>query len=279
MARTSQEIYSYHVANVRRINTALKKIQFNVRDAISKEDNVTITSFLSLHMLLLGAWAECKLKKLLYEPHGFSDAERNRIILRNNPNQKRTQFEQWEEVINVAFEKHFSILTSTFLTHLPLEDLRKYNELKNLLRTELKPIVEIRNKLAHGQWEYPLNSSGNDISNDFKVSIDSENLLSLQFRGALISSLISIINDLTVSKPTFDRDFRKHYDHIVQTKINLHVKSYPKYASSLVDKKIRGKREKEIRENNKWKADKSYFSKAITQVWKFIRWRFTSHLS
>lgn len=255
MAKTSQDLYAYHVANTRRINVALKKVILNIRDAISKDDKIIIDAFLPLYMLLLAAWAECRLKKILYESNGFSDVERERVTLKPLPSgrkNKRTQYEQWQEIIDASFEKHYCILTADFSTLLSTEDFHKYNTLKILLETELRPIIEIRNKLAHGQWEYPLNSSGNDISNDFKISIDSENLLSLQFKESLINYLLNIINDLTVSKPTFDRDFQKHFNHIVEAKRNLTNRSYKKYASSLINKRNKGQKE---RKRNTIKAD------------------------
>lgn len=254
MAKTSQELYGLHVDNERRISIALRKIPLTIREAISDKDETVISSFLPLYMLLLSAWAECKLRKLLYEPNAFTDGERSEIVQKsvgNGKSKKRTHFEQWQQVIDVAFEKHFSISPLNFSISLPSQDLSRYLDLNDLLRDSLKPLIEIRNKLAHGQWEYPLNSAGNNISSDFKTLIDSENILSLQFKKSLITSLLKIVHDLAVSKPTFDRDYDEHYNHIRQTQNNLNHRSYTKYVDSLINKKARGIEDKKMKEEER----------------------------
>ena len=68
-----------------------------------------------------------------------------------------------------------------------------------------------------------------------------ENLLSLQFKKKLITSLSAAINDLVVSKPTFERDFDNHYRLIIQTRRNLQNRDYMDYDTDMRQKYQRGK--------------------------------------
>ena len=105
----------------------------------------------------------------------------------------------------------------------------------------MRPIIELRNKLAHGQWVYPLNSDGDDVSADLYNTLRQENLLSLQFKRKIIHHITDIIHDLVVSKATFERDFDDHFDRLLGTKRNLKTRTYNKYVAKQQEKFARGK--------------------------------------
>jgi hypothetical protein len=111
----------------------------------------------------------------------------------------------------------------------------------DMLEKDLRSIIEVRNKLAHGQWIYPLNSGNNDIAQKQMNTLKSENLLSLQYKKQLITHLADIIHDLIVSKPAFERDFNNHYKYIINTRRNLRTRDYEKYLRQMKAKFERGK--------------------------------------
>lgn len=232
--KTPQELYSYYVANVRRVDYALHQIALTVRSAIGENNEKAISSFLPLYMLLLGAWAEGRLKKLLFEPGAFSDAERAHI------NSTKVHIDKWHRVLTTAFEKHYLIASADLAHRLPEPAKTRFNEVKNLLDSELRIIIEVRNRLAHGQWEFILNSPQNDISSRLAPVVKNENLLSLQFKQKLLGSLLDTVNDLAVSKPTFERDFDLHFGHITQTRTNLKNRTYSDYVNTLLWKRKKG---------------------------------------
>jgi hypothetical protein len=55
--------------------------------------------------------------------------------------------------------------------------------LSEMLAKDLSSIIELRNKLAHGQWVYPLNNDSNDVAQEQMDALRVENLLSLQFKN------------------------------------------------------------------------------------------------
>ncbi len=83
--------------------------------------------------------------------------------------------------------------------------------LHDVLSNELRILIEIRNKLAHGQWIYPFNNEGNTVDPDKFKLIDKENLQSLQFKYSLAQHLADAVHDLVVSPTTFERDFESHF--------------------------------------------------------------------
>jgi hypothetical protein len=230
MPFSTEKLYEFHVANVRAIESALEQVARACRRAIGRQDNTQANAFTRTYALLLGAWAECRLRKVLYEPGAFSEDER--VGIRS----KDTQFDRWTQVTDLAFRKRQGIESnSTFLAPplIPYSAFAKFNALNGLLQKDLRPVIELRNKLAHGQWEYPLTSDEFGISQDQMNALRKENLLSLQLKKRLITRLADAIHDLAVSGPTFDRDFDNHYRSIEQVRIILATRPYEGYVSQL----------------------------------------------
>jgi len=231
MKRNPSKLYSQHVANLRELQVALDNIARLAKACIASSDpQKSLRTLLRTYSFLIGAWAECRLKKLLNEEFGFSDAERAQI------EEKSTQFDQWKEAIDCAFRKHHSLPKARLNEQtLGVSHAARRSALRNVLDNELKIIIEIRNKLAHGQWIYPFNNAGTKVENDKYQLINKENLLSLRFKLALIGHLADAVHELVVSPATFERDFDTHFRHLNQVRVNLQKKDYAKYESSLIE--------------------------------------------
>jgi len=235
MAATDNKLYQFHVTNIHSIEIALNHSALSARAAISEENQPAIKSFVSLYALLLGAWAEDRLRKLLYESNGLVSAERETVVAQS------TQLDQWLKVIEIAFRKHYNVPSAPLNDQtLPFTANARYEVLKQILEQDLRNVIEIRNKLAHGQWVYPLNSEGTDIEQGKYQQLNNENLPSLQYKKSLLTSLADIVHDLVVSLPTFERDFDHNFRKITTTRSNLNTRSYEKYAAQLVAKRNRG---------------------------------------
>jgi hypothetical protein len=194
--KSSKKLYQFHVENLREIDRAMEKVARSLRMFISQNDETSTSAFMRLYALLLGAWAECRIRKLIYEPKGFSEVERKEI------QGKKTQLSQWQKTVEIAFRRQYKIpkakLSATVLPH---SAFSRYDTISKMLVNDLGSIIELRNKLAHGQWVYPLNNDGDDIAQEQMNALRVENLLSLQFKKILLESLSSVINDLTVVSP------------------------------------------------------------------------------
>ena len=207
MSRNPSNIYSQHVANLRELELAISHTGRMAKSEIASRDpQQSLRSLLRLYSFLIGAWAETRLRKLLHEEFGFNDTERKQVT------GQTSQLDQWQETIDLAFRKHHKI------TKAPLDErslgvahAARRDALHNVLSDELRVIIEIRNKLAHGQWIYPFNSDETAVEPDKYKLINKENYQSLQFKLALIGHLADAIHDLVVSPATFERDFESHF--------------------------------------------------------------------
>ncbi|MBI2331464.1 MAG: hypothetical protein HYU84_04750, partial [Chloroflexi bacterium] len=217
--KSAEKLYKFHVENLRAIESAMAQIDSALKIAIKEQRQDLVSSHTRLYSLLLGVWSECRLVKLLFEKNGFGPKEREYILGNKD---KNTKYDQWGKALEMGFRKQYNIkkakLNPTSLLH---SVYTKYQTLLSILENDLMPIIEIRNKLAHGQWVYPLNSDQNEIAQEQMDFLREENLLTLRFRKTILSSLALTIHDLVVSQPTFERDFDIHFKQILTAKQNL----------------------------------------------------------
>jgi hypothetical protein len=230
MTRNPSRIYKYHVANLRELELAIGHTGRLARSEIaSKDPQKSLQSLLRLYAFLIGAWAETRLNKLLHEEFGFNDQLRELIKA------KSSQLEQWHEAVDQAFRKHHNVPNAQLNDRtLGVSHAARRTALQDVLSNDLKIIIEIRNKLAHGQWVYPFNNGGTLIEHGKFQLINQENILSLQFKFALVAHLADAVHDLVVSPTTFERDFDDHFRCLNQARINLEKRSYPKYEAGLI---------------------------------------------
>ena len=116
-----------------------------------------------------------------------------------------------------------------------------------MLDKDLELVIEIRNKLAHGQWIYPFNSDGDAVESEKKRLLDRENIMTLQFKDDLIGYLADIVNNLVVSPATFVKTFDEKYGRMEQVRANLLNRSYEKYAGNLIRHYEEGKARRRLK--------------------------------
>jgi hypothetical protein len=257
-----KKLYKYRVENLRYINESLNTLERLIRKAIATEDRDTHKALLPVYMLLLGAYAEARLFKVLFEPTKFTQTEITLILSAGNHK------ERWLKLIEVAFQKRKEIpITQRFIdTDLPRSEQHIYRDLKGLIEDELRIIIELRNKLAHGQWTYPFVSweapyllDKLNISEENITRFRKENFLSLILKRGILDKLLSIVRDLGISQKAFPRDFDKYYNRIQNAKLQLKHRKYDRYKDSLIRKYKKG----ESIRNNLVPNKKSYFENIL----------------
>ena len=212
--------------------------------AIGRSHRRTVSAYTRLFALLLGTWAECRLQKVLYEPgrQAFTDSERS--IIRGS----QSQFDRWTSSIDLAFRKQYAISSGALHPpQMPATAYYRYSAIIDALDQDLRPVIELRNKLAHGQWLYTLTNDELDISVAQMHAVRHENSLTLKLKQNLLGHLADVINDLVVSPPTFDRDFDDRFRGIESARIELRRADYHAYERQLKDRYRRGQQKAKTR--------------------------------
>lgn len=235
MPATSANLYKAHVQNLRAVDTALQRILRELNAAISRNDAATSVALLKTAMLLLGAWAENRLRKMLFEPNAFTQVERQQIA------DAGSQLEIWKRALDRGFRRRYGIPAANLATALPITPRARYIALVSMIEADLRPIIEIRNKLAHGQWVRPLNSDNDDFSPSYTQQINGENAHSVKCKYRMLEYLAQLIHDLVAGNAAFERDFDSHYSKLEHAKQEITSRPYQTWLTLMRDKYQRGK--------------------------------------
>ena len=230
--KPSEKLYEFHVANLRSVHDGLAHVFRSARNAIAHENQSVVSTHVRLLLFLLGAWSDVRLLKLLYEPNGFSPVEKDQIL--SGP----TALHRWLLTVETAFRRHYDAVCPP---KLPSTSYFRLRSLKETIQNDLSAVITMRNKLAHGQWKYPLNKKMDDVAQIQMDALRTENVLSLTQKVKLIDILCTVVHDLAVSRSTFERDWDLHFSHFEQIRTNIERKSYDKWAAQIHDRYKRGR--------------------------------------
>ena len=240
MSATESELYAAHAKNLRSLETALMRIFRELNSALSRDDKSTSNALMKTAMLLLGSWAEVRLLKLQFEPNGFDPRDRSIIV------SERSQINRWHKALEIGFRKRNNLPRANLETALPVTHRAYFVTLRDALNESLEPLILVRNKLAHGQWEVALNSQNNNLAPTTQSRIDSENALSLKFKKSALNSLAQIINDLVAGNHAFERDIDRNFGKFENATRSVSTRSYSDWLTQMKEKYQRGKERKAL---------------------------------
>ena len=219
--------FSKHVENLNAVLAALTQFQRAHKRAIRAGDQPGEQAMRKVHTLLLGVYAEARLRKIIRDPTGFSEQERATIWL------ERSQKDRWLAAVDLAVRRHYLVLPQQSLSEgLSPDVLARVDEVKRLLNKDLEPVITDRNRLAHGQWIWQLASQEDDRFTVAQASYD-YNYVALQARFDLLDLIGRLVNALCVSEPTFTRDFDALMVRVAKAKTRLGGAGYQDLAAQL----------------------------------------------
>jgi hypothetical protein len=230
-------MYKQHCENLIEIEGAISLVQADLRRYISLGKDNFAYKYTKILSYLITCWTEVRILKLSYECNAFnpSESEIESIITSGTLENK------WISALNISISKAYDInLGPDIENQLTFTARARYKELKALIETDLAPSIEIRNRIAHGQWKVAFTSDLKSISSPLTGKLRTENIVTLQLKKKLLVGLASLIHDLAVSSLTFERDFDKNYRVIEENKRNLHKRDYNTYKANMIAKYQRG---------------------------------------
>lgn len=238
------KLYRYQVENHRRLVESLNVIEGILRKAIATSDSRQQSALLPLFIFLLGASAEARLTKILLEPRAFSQGQITTILA------QPSQLEKWLMLVRLAFLKHkgiFDFDREVNTASVGRNSALLYEDICGHLRNDIRAVIELRNKMAHGQWSKPFinwqsphSLSALKISEEHIRMLKAENLLTLILKRGMINRILDIIRDLATSQIAFHRDYDEHYKRLHNGSIQLRNKSYEIYEQNLINRHQRG---------------------------------------
>lgn len=189
-----------HSANVAAVKKGLRPLERLHRAAIRKGDQPAIQTLARFHMLGVGLMAEAQLRAILWDPTGFNQRERD--LLRNVSG----QLSRWSATVEYAFRRHFSVPVHRDLDRFVLGQgpFDQFHAVLAILNSHLSVVIHDRNKTAHAQWAWHLNSKETSFVGPAPSPL---NYRAIKARSDLIENIGKLVHVLAVSEPTVQRDF------------------------------------------------------------------------
>lgn len=216
-----------HSANLKAVTSALVQVERAHKRAIRENDQPSEFAIRKIHTLMLGVYAEARLRKIIEDPTGFNSRERELIWL------ERSQDKRWLSTVDLAARRHYGVMAHQSLHEvISTTALARVEGVAAILRHDLSPVITDRNRIAHGQWVWQLKSRS---ENQFTVDQSNfdYNYVALRARFRLLDLIGRLVHVLCVSEPTFDRDFSSLMQKIDEAKKDLDGSSYQTLASQL----------------------------------------------
>src|SRR5690606_27881777 len=139
-----QQFHSDFSKNVTSLEATRKKVNTQINDSLRRDDNFSLKVYTNIYLLVYSSWTEALLVKTVHTPFGFTIDEKEKIL------KDKDVINKWKKSVNTAFAKFHNNGS---------EIPNKKKKIHKLLEDYLRNQAQIRNKIAHGQWEYPLHKN------------------------------------------------------------------------------------------------------------------------
>jgi hypothetical protein len=221
----SQHPYRQLSENLREAVSGLRQAERLHKDAIRRGDQPATEFCRRIHQLMVGLVAEAGLRKIIADPAGFNEKERELLL-------REKQLKRWLRTVEFAFRRHNLVPLHLEIDAESVGPLAagQYAQIVALLEGELEPIISARNKIAHAQWSWLMNNKETAITGPAPPTL---NYRSIEHRAKAIGAIVALITDLVVSEPTFRRDYEAHFEEIVGRRARFDGADYPQLVAQL----------------------------------------------
>jgi hypothetical protein len=196
-------------------NRALKKA--------TKFNELTLDNIIS--KLLLPLWVsvlEVELNILLFESTNYTEKFLDCTNLAS-----LSECDRWTNLTTYFFkEQYLKGNQKREITETTIGDTNyhRYCTLTELINNDLKPYIELRNRIAHGQWAVAFNISSTDTNQKITQKAWTLSKKDLILLKAFIENLPKLLKQLIVSKRTFERDYDRYMNRINLAKKDVDIR-------------------------------------------------------
>jgi len=230
---TRFELAKAHAKNRKKIKQAITQLNRSLNQAI-KENKVELQEAnIRVIIILYSSFLEASLGYIVH----FYGAQIS-VTNKNNTLSRSSELDKWNYLIDLLFRKRYlnGKSKSFNLINLGHTNFHRYEYIKNLLNNEIQTIIEIRNKLAHGQWAVAFTSDGDATNQDTTTRIWTLSKKDVLATKNIVTNYIRLVEKLIASDSSFKETFDDVVHKLEATKIE-HETRYNWIISELKRKK------------------------------------------
>lgn len=134
--------------------------------------------------------------------------------------------DKWLLLNDFYFKKQYLKRQDKGLTALTLgmTTYSRYKTLSSIIDDDLRPFIELRNKLAHGQWAVAINMTGSSKNQKLTTKIWKLSKKEIMLIKSLVVNLPTLMKLLITSKKTLERDYDKYINKLLKAKNDADLK-------------------------------------------------------
>jgi len=193
-----------HLQNLDTIRKSTRIIDRELNLAIRNKNDFKEQMYIRLLLFLWITWAECKLNSLLTVSPQLSDDDR-KFISKN----AKSEIDRWILLLELFIRRRYldgDEQKTLDEMNLDSETFNRYSIVQKMIE-RVGFYIEIRNRLAHGQWTIALNSNRTAENPKITKSIWNITKTDIIVLKRHLIVLSAIMHDLILSKKGFENSF------------------------------------------------------------------------
>ncbi len=192
-----------HKKNRTRIRKAITTLNRALNSAIRRHEDESASVQVRCLILLWIAYFETSLNCIVHSANQLSYDQRRTILAR------QTLLDRWQCLLDICFRMYYLSPKKRALSRLNLGSMNfhRYTELSSFLKKRVAPMIEVRNRLAHGQWHIAFNNGGTSLNQDLTSHIWRLSKKDVIYAKALTHNLVALLTELTCSRASFENKY------------------------------------------------------------------------
>ncbi|MGI2107371.1 hypothetical protein ACRN9A_19770 [Shewanella frigidimarina] len=229
------EIGKAHSKNRAKIKKAITQLNRSLNQAIKENKKELEHANVRMIIIMYAAYLESTLSYLLYSYETQIKIQSVNYIL-----DKRSEYDRWAGFIEFTFRRNFLAgkRKALNLVNLKHTNFQRYTYITELLDNDVRAIIEIRNKLAHGQWAIAFNSDGDEKNKDVTTKLWTLSKKDVLTTKNIVLKFTEIMEASISSAAQFTSSFDGVIGALEDNKIN-HEEQYAWLLSEIKRKKRR----------------------------------------
>lgn len=150
--------------------------------------------------------------------HAQFDILKQTSVLRRKP-----EVEKWILLVECAFREAYAVNEKRPLNSRTLGDTTyyRYQKIVTTIKDDIGPYIQLRNRLAHGQWAIAFNETGQGQNADLTQKAWTLSKKDLMLIKIFIKNLPLLLNELAISKVGFEKSYDKYMHRMNIVKIDI----------------------------------------------------------
>lgn len=189
-----------------KLSQSITQLNRSLNKSIRNKEHEAAYVHVRCLFLLWISWLEVSMDLILHSANHITESER--LDIKNS----RREIDRWRKCIEICFKKYYLKPRQRVLNKVNLGPTAyyRYQELNSILEKYIEAYIEIRNRLAHGQWCIAMNSDGTGKNQRLTTELVTLSKKEILLMKSIIKNFVDLVFVLALSKMDFTIKYDQH---------------------------------------------------------------------